>query len=366
MKLTVTKGNLKLAISKALTVVSSKVQLPILTTLLLEADGDTLCITASDNELSLRTTVAALVFESGSAALPAHALSAIVGDLPSGDVTLETNDNDETTISCQKSLFKLRGLDANDYPRPTEIAYDWSFSMPATELLRSISKVGYARSTDIQRQILNGVLFSVRGEMLSIVATDGRRLALVEKPLVLSPDANKENMDGDMILPPKCLAAMRMLETDGDVEIRISATAAVFVTAETTISSRLVEGAYPNYRQVIPTQFDHHITIPRTQLAEVLRRVSHVLKDKERSLHIALTENLFTVSASSEVGEASEPLDIEYAEAPLELILNTDFLQAPIKELDCDSIHVYFSNDLDPVKLTDDEGFLYILMPLRG
>ena len=157
---------------------------------------------------------------------------------------------------------------------------------------------------------LNGVLLSVRSGVLTFAATDGRRLALVERPLEAD-----STLDGDIILPAKAANELsRSLESSGDVKILISQSSISFSTSETTVSSKLVEGTYPNYRQVIPKASKQQVTIPRQAFAETLRRVSLVVSDSSSSIKLTFSENALTVSANSaEVGESSEPVEIEYS-----------------------------------------------------
>ncbi len=363
MQFTVTKENLKSAISKVSGIVSSKVMLPALNNILIEAEGDTVSMTASDLEISIKTTISALIMEPGETTLPAKKLQQIANDLPAGDVTITTNEDEVATITCQRSLFKLHGLAAVNYQKPEEFQEDWTLTMPALDLVKSLAKVSYAKSEDEQRRVLNGVLFSVRGGVLTFAATDGRRLALVEKTL------EAENLaDGDIILPTKVTQELsKTLDLTGDVVIKISASSVLFASKDTTIISKLVEGVYPNYRQVIPESFTRQIEIPRVIFTDVLRRVSIVVQESGASVKFSLADNLLTISASNpELGEASEPIDIEYTDTPLDIAFNPQFVNEPLKLLDCDKIIMKFSDDLSPVEIAGDEGFLYIIMPMRG
>lgn len=363
MKFTVSKENLKQAISKVINVISNKVTLPALSNILIEAEGDTLCMTSSDLEISIKTTVAALVFEPGATTLPAKKLAQIANDLPAGDVTIETSEDEIATITCQRALFKIHGLSATEYQKPEDFQEDWTFTMKGIDLIKNIAKVAYARSDDESRRVLNGVLFSVRAGSLTIAATDGRRLSLVEKNL----EADIQE-DGDIILPTKVTSELtKSLDANADVIIRIAAAAVAFVTPDTTIISKLIEGNYPNYRQVIPETFTNKILIPRLRFMDALRRVAIVVQDSSASVKLTLTPNTLNLSAfSHEIGEASEPVDVEYEGPELEFSFNPDFMADPLKLLECDQLIMQFSDDLSPVQLSGDEGFLYILMPMRG
>lgn len=363
MKLTVTKENFVNGIKRVVNAVSTKITLPALSNILIEAEGDTLVFTASDLELSIRTIVPAIVFEPGATTLPAKKIMQIASELPSGDVTLESFEDEHVALSCQKAYFKIRSLAAENFQKPEDVQEEWALTLPVQDLLKSLSKVSYAKSEDESRRYLNGVLLSVRSGVLTFAATDGRRLALVERPLEAD-----STLDGDIILPAKAANELsRSLESSGDVKILISQSSISFSTSETTVSSKLVEGTYPNYRQVIPKASKQQVTIPRQAFAETLRRVSLVVSDSSSSIKLTLSENALTVSANSaEVGESSEPVEIEYSGEKFEISFNPQFVSEPLRYLDCEQLVMQFSDDLSPVCLTGDEGFLYIIMPMRG
>ena len=364
MKLTVTKDNLVSAIKRVVNAVSSKITLPALSNILVEAEGDSMILTASDLELSIEARVPAMVFEAGATTLPAKKFMQIAGGLPNGDVTIETTDDEQSTLSCQKAYFKIHGLAAENFQKPEEVQEEWTLKLPVQDLVKNLIKVSYAKSMDEDgRRYLNGVLLSVRGDVLTIAATDGRRLALVEKPLEAGTA-----VDGDIILPAKASVELtRSLDGVGEVTIRVSQSTIVFETADVVLTSKLIEGTYPNYRQVIPKTFAKNVAIPRAAFSEALARVSMVVSDSSTSVRLTLGPNTLTISANSnEVGESSEPVEIEYSDEPFEISFNPQFVSEPLKYLDCEQLIMQVSDDLSPVALTGDEGFLYIIMPMRG
>ena len=367
MKFTIAKENLVTAIKKVVNAVSSKITLPALSNILVEAEDNTMTLTASDLELSIQASVPVLVFEGGATTLPAKKFMQIASGLPNGDVTIETTDDEQTSLSCQKSYFKIHGLAAENFQKPEEVQEEWTLKLPVQDLVKNLMKVSYAKSMEEDgRRYLNGVLLSLRNGVLTIAATDGRRLALVEKPLETTD--TESVADGDIILPAKASVELtRSLDMVGDVTIHVSQSSISFATADTVLTSKLIEATYPNYRQVIPKDFSRQVLIPRAAFAEALGRVSMVVSDSSASVRLALTENTLTVSANSnEVGESSEPLEIEYTDEPFDISFNPQFVSEPLKYLDCEQLIMQFSDDLSPVALTGDEGFLYIIMPMRG
>lgn len=363
MKITVKKEDFAAGLKKVLSAVSSRTTLPVLNNVLLEASGVELVMTTTDLEVSISSSIPATIHEEGETTLPAKKLGQIVNALPTGEVTLETQDNRISTVSCQKSFFRIVGLDANEFPRETFHEETWSFTVPCNEFRKHLCQVFYSSSTDETRQVLNGVLLSVREGILTTAATDGRRLALVEKSL-----EQDELVDGDVILPPKAVSELqRNLEHSGDVTLHLSDSKAKFTFGTTVITTKLVEGTYPNYRLVIPQSFEQSASIPREQFSEVLNRVSMVLSESSSSISLDLKEAFMIVQAnSSEIGEGSESMEISYDGAPVNISFNPGFLAEPLKYLESDQLIIQFNDEYSPISLSGDEGFLYVIMPMRN
>lgn len=364
MKITIARDDLNSGLRRVLNVVSPRTTLPVLNNVLLEADGERLRLTTTDLEVCIRTAVPAQVSVAGETTLPAKKLAQIVGALPQGDVTFDTGDDQVTSIACGKSFFKIVGLDSREFPRDSDFAEEWAFTMTSSELRKSFGKVAYASSTDETRHVLNGILLSLRGGILTIVGTDGRRLALVEKPL----GTGVSDTEGDVILPPKVVTEIqKVLDGDAEVHVRVSDARVAFVLGETVITSKLVEGTYPNYRQVIPGTFTHTVGIPRGDFHAVLNRVSMVVSESSSSVRVKLEKGLMTVSATSnEFGESEEPLDVSYEGNLFEIAFNPVFFSDPLRHLDCDQLIMQFNDEYSPVSLSGDEGFLYVVMPMRS
>jgi len=367
MKLTITTENLLFGLRRVMTVIGNNVANPIMNNFLLEAGENTLQVTGVDNEIRTRTEVASLVFDPGKITLPGKKFYQIVSALPAGDVSIETLEEDEEVValSCQKASYKIRGLNASGYPEMDDFVEEWSFSMLAKELVSSLSKVFYSRSDDESRKVLHGVLLSVRAGMLTVAATDGRRLALVEKVINGQTDDIK---DSDIILPYKTVSELiKSLDTSKDVKISLSAAVAVFETKSTRIISKLAEGSYPNYRSVIPDHFSQKVAMSRVAFADVLNRIALVVSDSSGSINLDLSTAQINVWGKSvEYGEASEPIEVSYDGEPMNIAFNPEFFIEPLKYLECDQVIMKFNDNASPVAICGDEGFLYILMPMRN
>ena len=281
MKLTVPVQDLLDGLRKVLSVVSSRSTIPILSNVLLTADEGSLSLTTTDLEVSIRTNMTAMVEEQGETTLPAKTLGQIVSSLPNGDVLLQTDENRTTTIDCNRAHFSIMGMNPSEFPRDGDFQEDLQLTLSRTYLGKTLRKISYATSSDQTRYILNGILLSVKEGSFTCVATDGRRLAMVEKSMA----GAEPSMDGDAVLPAKAVTELqKLLDGEGDVTVRISDSRAAFEMAETSVTTKLVEGNYPNYRQVIPGSFERSVSIPRESFSEVLNRVSVVLADSGSNL----------------------------------------------------------------------------------
>jgi DNA polymerase-3 subunit beta len=363
MQAVIPKNELVAGLRTVLNVVTARTTLPVLNNVLLEAEENGLLLTTTDLEVGIRTRASATAATPGSTTLPAKKFAQIVGSLPDGDISLDTDAAQMTSISCGKAFFRMVGLDAREFPQESDFSEEWAFTMKADEFRKTLSKVSYSCSLDETRHVLNGILLSVRGGVLTVAATDGRRLALVEKAV-----EGDSIPDGDVILPQKVVYELqRSLQGSQDVRVRVSEARVAFAFGNTVMTSKLVEGTYPNYRQVIPATFAHSIAIPRDTFSTVLGRVSMVVSESSGAVKFRLENAQMQVSATSpEFGEAKEPLEVAYQGEPFEISFNPGFFTEPLRNLECDQVVMQFNDEYSPVSLSGDEGFLYVVMPMRG
>jgi DNA polymerase-3 subunit beta len=253
-------------------------------------------------------------------------------------------------------------MDSAEFPREAPLENGWSFTTTCGEFQKILGKVAYAASPDESRRVLNGILLSLRSGMLTTAATDGRRLALVEKALAGSVPG-----EGDVILPPKVVNEIQKLgEAEKNLTVQLTERKVAFRTDDTVITSKLVDGNYPNYRQVIPGSFGQSVVIPRTEFQTVLNRVSMVVSETSSSVKLKVEKAQVVVSAvSSEFGESSEPLEVSYEGKTLQIAFNPAFLMDPLKHLESDQVRLEFNDEFSPVMISGDEGFVYIIMPMR-
>ncbi len=225
-----------------------------------------------------------------------------------------------------------------------------------------VSAISYAVSADDSRKVLTGVLLSARESMITLVATDGKRLAMQEK----TPEA-VEGGDGDSIIPLKAaLEVRRLLEGDAQMSIRLGDKQCVFEAAGFELSTKLIEGNYPNYRQVVPASFARSIELPTSVFLTKIETVSQVLSDSSSFIILHFEDNQLQLQASSsEVGEGSDMVEVAYDGEPFEVSFNPAYLADPLRNCDADTVRMKINDPLNPVAIEGGEGFLYVIMPIR-
>jgi DNA polymerase III subunit beta len=320
---------------------------------------------ATDMEVGLRVPLDARVERPGTVVLPARLLLDVVRTLRSGDVSLELRPTEQDVeIVGGTARFHIRTLRTEDFPPLPEPGGDQVVSMPAPAFVDTIARVSRSASRDETRPILTGILVSASTDELRMVATDSYRLSVketrLEAPLEGGFEAN---------VPARALEELGRLVRDDVSEIRIGVRAnqVVFEVGGVALSSRLIDGQFPNYRQLLPEAYEHELTVSREELLEVVRRIS-LMAQKNAPLRLSFSEGEVKISAQTpDVGEASEPLPIPFAGEPFEIGFNPDFLTVGLESAGADEVVLKLISPLRPglVEAADASGFLYLIMPIR-
>ncbi len=362
MKLSLNRDALLEALTRVQSVVSSKSTIPVLSNVLLQAGDTGLRLTTTDMELTVNTDVVAEVVKRGESTLPAKRLHSVVRELPSQVVDIEVDGKNNASLRCGTSFFKILGLPAEDFPDIPQPDGQQTFSIEKKVLKHMLRCVQYATSVDETRYVLNGILFSFRDRKLTTVATDGRRLALAEHEVDF-PAGNEL----DMIVPAKTVnEILRNIGDEGTVRITAAGNQVIFETEGMRILSKLIEGVFPNYRQVIPGQCEERIVLERENLLHAVRRVALVTNEQSNSIKLSFGDNNVEVlSSTPEIGEANEKLPIKYSGPPMTIAYNPEFLMAPLRVLDSDEVYLELTDALSPGVLKSDVSFLYVIMPMR-
>ncbi len=368
MKLTITREQLQEGLVAVAASVPAKTTLPILSNILLEATKDGIRLSGTDLDISVSTTVSASIDQEGAITLPARKLVEIVRELPSAAIRLTASGEQRVTIECGRSKFKLLGLPREEFPAFPSVKFEGGWRTSSKELQKLIGHVAFAASTEESRPILNGVLWELRPERMRMVATNGHRLARMDVPTTEAGGASQ----ADLIVPPKALEQIRRLfDTDETVEIARSENHLGFRTSVTQIFTRLIEGPYPNYEQVIPRENDKVATADKSALTAALRRMSIVASDQTHRIRMAFANGSCKLSVQTpDLGEAQEELNVSYEGDPLEIGFNAAYLLEILKYIPTDEVRMTFkaperAATCEPVGWDDPASYLALVMPLR-
>ncbi len=372
MKFKINRDHFANGLAQVLNVVGSKATMPILSNVLIEAEKDQISLTTTNLDLGIRCKIKAEVKETGAITLPVKRLAGIVRELPNIDVTLDASPNHQVKLTSGGSTFRIMGIGKEEFPPLAEFGEEKAYSLDQAELVTMLKSVAYAQSTDETRYILNGVYFNFKDGKLSLVATDGRRLALVSKEIEV-PEASA----GAIILPAKTVGELtRLLDKGEKVKINFSDRRAAFQIATDKDSSglidhvylysKVVEGNYPNYHQVIPKETHQRIKLERELFLQCVHRAALVCSEKANSVKIKLSTNLLELTAQSpDFGEAHESMAIGYSGPELQVAFNPAFLMDPLKALEKDEVFFEVKDEVSPGVFKTLESFVCVIMPVR-
>jgi DNA polymerase-3 subunit beta len=362
MKFHLSKEKLLEGLQQVQSVVSTRTTLPILSNVLLQTNGKGINMTTTDLDVGVRCNVEAEIEEAGSTTLPAKRLFTIIRELPSNEVRFEADSKNVSCIQSGQSYFKILGLPEEEFPPLPKFEGAKIFNLRQGELKDALKKTSYAISTDETRYVLNGILCSFKDNKLTLVATDGRRLAMVDLELEV-PQAN----EGSVIVPAKAINELsRLLRDEGEIQISLGENQVAFELNGTLLVSKLIEGNYPNYRQVIPGEAKERIPLERETFLNAVRRVSLLTSEKSNSVKLIFTKNNIDIAANSpEIGEAKESLPVKYTGKEFTIAFNPEFLMAPLRNLNNDEVFLELIDEMSPGVIKINTSFLYVLMPMR-
>ena len=362
MKFSVSKEKLLAGLQTVQNVVSTRTTLPILSNVLLRADDGKLHLTTTDLDVGVSGGIDAQIDKPGATTLPARRLATIVRELPAAEVQIEIDSKNVASIRCGQSFFKILGLPEEEFPPLPKFEDAKVFTLNQQALRDALKKTSYAISTDETRYVLNGILFSFKESKLTMVATDGRRLALVDLEVEFP-----RSQEVEIIVPTKCVTELgRLLGDEGDVKMSVGENQVAFEIGGTLLVSKLIEGNYPNYRQVIPGDAKERITLERETFLNAVHRVSLLSSEKSNSVKLVFSKNNIEIAANTpDVGEARESLAVAYKGREFSIAFNPEFLQAPLRALPNDEVYLDLIDEMSPGVIKIQSPFLYVLMPMR-
>jgi len=367
MNLTISKEQIINGLQAVQNVVSNRTTLPILSNVLLRAEGDKLELTATDLDVTIACSVEAKVKKPGASTVPVKKLFGIVRELGNSEIDLEVDDKNVCSIRSGASFYKINGLSADEFPPMPKFKEDKKVVLKQETIKSMMKKTSFAISTDESRYVLNGIFVSLKDHKMTMVATDGRRLALVDEEVDVS-----EKSQGEFIAPAKAVNELNRLLTDkGEVEIHYTDNQASFTLKDekngsVLIITKLIEGNYPNYRQVIPSEVKERVSLAREEFLHALRRAEIMTSDKSNSVKLTFGKNNLAITANSpEVGEARESIAINYKGKEMAIAFNPKYMIDPLNALTNDEVFIELIDELSPGVLKINGPFLYVVMPMR-
>ncbi len=362
LRITASKDELVQALGVVSRAVSTRTSVQILSGILLEAQGGELRLAATDMELSLRSNVAAQIEGDGAIVLPGKTLADIARLLPADEVTIEHKPAEAVAhVTSGSASYTLHMYNPEDFPRLPELDAVQTFSVDRESLLETIHRVARAASRDESRPVLTGILVSFTGGKIVMAATDSYRLAVKETELSGSAP------ELEAIVPSRALQELARIAGSGEtVEVGVHENQVLVSTDGAWLTTRRIDGQFPNYRQLLPEAFEHELTIPRVELLEVVRRAS-VMIQRATPLQLRFAEGELTVIARThEVGESKESMPIGFTGDTLEIGFNADFLRDGLESMDGDDVRFKLISPLRPAVIQGEgDDFTYLVMPIR-
>jgi len=367
MNLSIAKDQLLHGLQTVQNVVSTRTTLPILSNVLMRAEENKLEFTATDLDVTISCAVGATVKKKGATTIPVKRFFGIVRELASPEIELEVDDKNACSVRAGASFYKIHGLSADEFPPIPKFKEDKKIILPQEKMKGMLRKTSFAISNDESRYVLNGIYILLKEHKMTMVATDGRRLALVDEEVDIP-----ETSQGEFIVPTKAVNEMtRLLGEKDDVEMKFSENQVALTLKDekgnaAVIISKLVEGNYPNYKQVIPSETKERVALPREEFLGALRRAQIMTSDKANSVKLSIGRNNLAITANSpDVGEARETLAINYKGKDLQIAFNPAYLIDPLSVLAEEEVYLELIDELSPGVLKINGPFLYVVMPMR-
>ncbi len=369
MKFTITRQNLHQALNAVSATIPARTTLPVLSNVLVEADGDGLHVGGTDLDVAVRVWAPASVLEPGSTTAPGKKLQEIARELPDEPVEMHS-DRDQLVIACGRSHFRLNGLPPADYPTLPEIPFEGGWEASGSDLLSLIRHVSYAVSDEESRPVLNGVLWELRGREMRMVATNGHRLVRMTTPAGPSVEVTTQ-----LIVPPIALGHIqRLFQPEEKIRVAKVGNQLGFASKDTEVYTRLIEGTFPNYEQVIPKDNHHFAVIRRRALESAVRRVASLASSETHRIRLGFEPDRLRVHVlTSDLGEASDELEVDYDGPTIQIDFNANYVLEILRYIGAEELRMGFKDSeraavLEPVGTEEEPAadYLCLIMPLRS
>lgn len=365
MDVTIGKAELQKALSRVQGIAESRSSaMPILQHLLLEAEDETVWVSATDLDISLRASYEGQVNTPGRVTLPARKVFDVVRELPESEVHLEADDDHWVRMTCARSKFRFPGLDPSEFPKVPTFDDTPSIPLPAGDFGQMIRKTQFAISSDETRTALNGIFFEAKRGTLTLVATDGHRLACISQSF--------ESLTEDIGIIIHRKAIQELLKVLGDdvetAQFQRQENHILFQLDSRVLVSRLIEGQFPNYQQVIPKANDKRVTVSKEDFGGGLRRVSLMANEKSRMVKLKFQEGLLSmISDTSEVGEANEEVEIDYKGDEMTIGFNSRYILDFLSVVEDEKLRIDLKDSLSSTLIapSDEKDYFCVVMPMR-
>lgn len=367
MRFTISREKLQEGLNAVSASIPTKTTLPVLANILVETTDRGIRLSGTDLDIAVSTEVTADVETSGAVTIPAKKLSELARELPPAPVKIAALGEQRITLECGRSKFKLLGLPRDEFPTFPAVRFNESWRIKSGDLQKLIAATSFAVSTEESRPILNGVLWELRPEQMRMVATNGHRLAKMETPIVASSAPAS-----DLIVPPKALEQVRRLfPAEEELEVARGENHIGFRSPLTSVFTRLIEGPYPNYDQVIPRDNDKFAVADRGALTSALKRMSVIASDQTHRIRMAFNSGMLKFSVTTpDLGEAQDELPIRYNGDPFEIGFNAAYLLEILRYMPTDEVKLTFkaperAATIEPEAWNDPGSYMCLVMPLR-
>lgn len=363
MKFNTTKDAFLKGLQTVQTAISSKSSLPILSNILVEAMDDKLILTTTDLDIGITSTMPIKPSITGSITIPAKKFIDIIKELPDkAEISISVKKNNMVNIDCDKNTFKVMGLPKEEFPQIPEFKNKDVIVLEQPKLKKMLRMTAFAISHDETRYVLNGVLFVVKPSCLRLVATDGRRLAMIEEKMQLP-----KTMERKFIVPTKAVNELdKILQDAGDVKITLGENQILFDAGQTQLVSRLIEGEFPNYEQVIPKEIKDKIAFSRDTFLSAIKRVALFTNPDSMAVKLDLGKDKAVLSKSTPyLGEARVEVDAEYKGKDISVGFNPDYLVDFLKNTDQDKLQFELTDAQRPGAIRIGDSYVYVVLPMQ-
>ena len=361
MKIKIEKEGFSNAIQTVQNVVSTKSALPILANMLLIAQNNSIKLITTDLDVGISCVLPVNIQEAGAITVPTKRFGDIIRELPSDSALISSKKNNMITIETESCQFKIMGLPAEEFPKLPEFKDREIIKLEQSNLKDMLRLTSFAVSTDESRYVLNGILLNIQRNNLTLVATDGKRLAVINKKLTEMSDK-----EVNIIIPIKTVQELnRNLQDEGELSLTIGQNQALFDLGDVTIISRLIEGEFPDYRQVIPAASEYKMRVNREEFLLAIKRASLLTTPDYQAVKLEVFKDKLVVSKSTpDVGESSESVPIEYKGKEVAIGFNPTYLIDVLKNLGGEFIELELTDSEKPGVIRTD-GYVYIVLPMR-